>query len=171
MAKELAKYKLRSTNRPATNPYLGTEIITVNEEGRRGSAYIGFGDAFVDAVAKALPRGISAFDPAFIQVEYRKDSKQWIISAAYLDGGDAVVLWSTANRPLWLKIIATRSNHGTRTKNTNRAASRVGQKADTAVGAQHVARKAGTGAQNRVTRRSSHADSAEARDQSAAVYA
>lgn len=109
MGRELKKYGIRSTRKPARNAFVATTIHVVDENGLAGYCYISFADALVEAIGKVLPRGVAEFDPAYIYVEYDTRRRVWKINAQYLLSSDSALLWESGDRPTWLKLI---TNHG-----------------------------------------------------------
>jgi hypothetical protein len=118
MSKELKKYGLRATRRPAKCDTVATTVVVRNEAGETGYCYIGFDEPFVHRVGTKLPRGVGTHDPAFISVRYYPRTKVWLVVAQYMAGGEEVLLWKTPTRPEWLNFYRTK-HHGSDTKARN----------------------------------------------------
>ncbi len=79
--------------------------VAVADGQGKGFAYISFTEAFVAAVGKALPQGVSADDPGYIRVVHHGRLGVWKVYAYYLGGSKGVLLWETEEKPAWLKRI------------------------------------------------------------------
>lgn len=104
MSKELKKYRLRATKKPAKNELLSSVVVVRNEQGEQGHCYVNFDAALVEAVGKKLPRGLMTQDPAHLIVVYYERTKVWLVSAAYVTGDHEVLLWKTEQKPAWLNF-------------------------------------------------------------------
>lgn len=99
---ERKKFGLKQSRKPhgATKGGLLGYTALVHTSTETGYCYIGFDTAFEDFVAKELPRGLAAFDPAYIQVTERGDV--WEVQANYINDGTHAVLWRTTDKPSWI---------------------------------------------------------------------
>lgn len=124
MGRELKKYGIRSTRKPARNPFVSTAVHVVDQDGLAGYCYISFEDAFVQAIGKALCRGVAEFDPAYVHVEFDRRTRVWRVGARYLLTSGYAQLWESVTRPVWLKSITKHEVHnGSDTQKPIRAAS------------------------------------------------
>ena len=104
MGRELKKYQIRATKRPAKNPLLSSTVVVRNEEGSIGYCYVNFSRELVEAVGKSLPGGVTEDDPAFLRVVYYAATKIWLVQAQHESGGKEILLWKTAEKPTWLNF-------------------------------------------------------------------
>lgn len=109
MAKELKKYEMRSTRRPAVNPLLSTTVAIQRATRERNYCYVSFSDALVQAVGKKLPIGLSEKKPAILYVIEKADG--WHVYAKYYDAETGRKLWSTPDTPGWLRFYKVRNRH------------------------------------------------------------
>ena len=101
---ERAAYGLRSTRKPMQGQPLAGTVAVADDQGK-GFSYIAFTEAFVAAVGRTLPRGISTDDPGYIKVVHHGRLGVWKVYAYYLGGSKGVLLWETKVKPVWLKRI------------------------------------------------------------------
>lgn len=98
--KEAKKYKLRATRKPQKHPLLSGVAHVCDEQGRR-PANFSFSEAFVDAVGKALPHGLSPAHPAYIKILHLPGRKVWRVFAMYLREERGSLLWEASALPAW----------------------------------------------------------------------
>lgn len=110
MSKELQKYRIRATRRPAKNELLSSTALVRNEKGEAGYCYINFDQPLVEKVGKVLPRGVSKEDPAVLSIRFYPRTQVWLIVAQYVSGEHETLLWKTPERPVWLNLYRTRHN-------------------------------------------------------------
>lgn len=77
-------------------------MARVHTENGVGYAYFSFSEAFVDAVGKALPNGVSVEFPAFLKVLQHISTKKYQIFAMYLEETRGILLWEEDEYPEWL---------------------------------------------------------------------
>ena len=99
--KELKKYKLKAARKPREHPLLSGVAVVGEPTGKRVS-YFSFSEAFVDAVGKALPVGVSPANPAYLKVLYMPGRDTWRVFAMYFQEVRGVLLWETDTMPSWL---------------------------------------------------------------------
>ena len=103
-----------------------SNLVVVYETGAPQYCYIGLTEELVQAVGRVLPRGVSSFDPAYLMVVFDRIKAVWRVVARYVEEEAQHILWATAEKPLWVKVIknVTRNNnHGTpQNKNRPRSA-------------------------------------------------
>lgn len=103
--KENKNFELRSATRagPATHKrLLATTVDIIMSSGTQRHGFIRFSDNLVKAVGKALPRGVSEQDPAYLQVRlFPGRCEVW---ALYARGVTGVKMWELEGIPPWLKI-------------------------------------------------------------------
>lgn len=104
MSRELKKYGIRATKKPARSLLVSSVCLVRNEKDETGYCYINFDQPFVEAVGKALPRGVSEHSPAVISVVFYPRTMSWLVQAGYVGSGTPVLLWKSANRPAWLNF-------------------------------------------------------------------
>lgn len=107
MAREYKHYGIRKARSPKNLGPLATTIAVTTEEGSRGFGYVHFAESLTKAVGKKLPRGVSQQDPAFLEITYVEDRREWEISARYLASDGAALLWRTDTKPSWLNVRGT----------------------------------------------------------------
>lgn len=117
MRGERKGYGLQTATRPGNQEHGLSTVVVVHENDQQGYCYIRFTQAFINAVGKALPLGVSDFFPAFVQVE--EDEKRWNVYARYRhDKTKFALLWSTTERPEWLRFFPAKvsrdSGHGSK---------------------------------------------------------
>lgn len=83
---------------------MSSTVQVLDEQGRPGYAYVNFSPPLLVRVGKALARGISERNPAFLRVEYSAHFRQWLIAAQYLDDSEVAILWHEKKQPTWLRI-------------------------------------------------------------------
>ena len=99
--KERKKFGLRPGRKPVkAQERLLACTASVHGPEQSGYCYIGFDPDFVSFVAKELPRGLAAYDPAFIEVSHLGDA--WAVDAVYHYDGVRVTLWRTPEIPGWI---------------------------------------------------------------------
>lgn len=108
MRGERKKYALRATPKPARNTLVSSVFTVRNEAGEAGYCYVNFNSSFVEAVGKALPRGVSAEDRACITVKFYAPTKVWLVTASYVGTGEEVLLWRAENKPTWVNFYKAR---------------------------------------------------------------
>lgn len=113
---ERRKDGLVSSRKPKKHPLLSSTVAVRDEQGRNGYCYIGFSEDFVERVGKALPRGVSTFDPACIHVVYYPHNKTWLVIARYLRSEGEALLWRTTERPHWLRFYEVKNANTQDTK-------------------------------------------------------
>ncbi len=114
MSREYKKYGIRATRKPTTQQgKLASTVQVLDEKNRRGYCYVNFEMPLLICVGKALPKGISERNPAFLRVEYSSTLQQWIVAAEYLDESYTAVLWKTTDKPSWLHCYTTKSTKDT----------------------------------------------------------
>lgn len=104
MGRELKKYRIRATKKPAKSTLLSSTVVVRNESGKVGYCYINFDQPLIDAAGKALPRGLTVDDPAYLEVVYYPAMSVWLVKARYLLGDKEVLLWKTEQKPSWLNF-------------------------------------------------------------------
>lgn len=102
---ERKKFGLRSTRKPQLHDCLSGTCI-VEQDGKVGVAYFGFDEAFVDALGRHLPVGISPDTPAYLRVVRRSIDDSWHVFVDYLTPkavtNTRTLLWIDERRPGWL---------------------------------------------------------------------
>lgn len=104
MGRELKKYQIRATRRPARNTLLSSTVVVRNEAGDTGYCYVNFSPELVEAVGRSLPNGVTEDDPAFLRVVYYQRTKLWLVQAQHESGGKEILLWKSAEKPAWLNF-------------------------------------------------------------------
>lgn len=103
--KENKNFELRSATRagPTTHKrLLATTVDIITPSGNQRHGFIRFSDNLVKAVGKALPRGVSEQDPAYLQVRlFPGRCEVWALYARDVTG---VKMWDTEDIPSWLKL-------------------------------------------------------------------
>lgn len=99
---ERKKFALGSARKPMLVDGLSNTVI-VYEDGEPRFCYVVFDPCFVAVVGKELPRGVSANDPAFVQVLFDRWQGKWVISACYVSDWEQRVLWMADEKPSWVK--------------------------------------------------------------------
>lgn len=105
MGRELKKYELRATKKPARSDLVSTTVAIRGEDNSRYYCYISFSQAFVEAVGRALPRGVTIYEPAYLFVDCTKAG--FDVWACYATDTEKVKMWSVpAERgaPAWLNF-------------------------------------------------------------------
>lgn len=100
--RELKKYKLHWKKLPKEHESLSGVAHVCDARGRRPSNF-GFDESFADAVGRAMPRGISQQDPAYIKALYMPGRNVWRVFAMYMREEVGVLLWETPDLPRWLR--------------------------------------------------------------------
>lgn len=77
-----------------------SNTVAVRLDDRAYTCYIGFDDSLVEFVGGKLPRGLTEFDPAYLEVTHLQG--KWVVAARYVRDATAAVLWRTAEKPAWL---------------------------------------------------------------------
>lgn len=77
-----------------------SNTVIVDEGGGPYTCRIRFDDSLVEFVGGKLPRGVTPFDPAFLQVTLYQGS--WEVEARYVQDDTSALLWKTSIRPSWL---------------------------------------------------------------------
>lgn len=111
MAREYKHYEIRKARTATDAGPLATTILVTDEVGNRGHGFIRFSDSLVNAAGKRLPRGVSRQDPAYLSVGYVPSLGVWDVSACYLNGEAAALLWRTESKPSWLNKIGVKHAH------------------------------------------------------------
>lgn len=96
---ERKKFGLRA-GRKTTKATRLSHCVLVHTREETGFCYISFSDDFEAHVAKEMPRGLAAFDPAFIQVDQARGV--WVVQAVYIKDGKHSILWRAADKPTWI---------------------------------------------------------------------
>lgn len=106
MTKEFKNYGLISTKKPARALALSTTVAIEDAREKRYYCYVSFTQKLVEKAGKALPRGISAADPAFLLVRFDTHTSRWVVSAKYVRDGIEAVLWKTdgISPPPWVRF-------------------------------------------------------------------
>lgn len=106
-----------------------SNMVLVNDGAATKFAYIRYDKAFLIAIGKALPHGLSDRDPSYLQVIF---DGVWIFMAGYLSSTQHTKLWEAATLPPWLMKLRelprtpdanpaqARSTTATRSKKTRR---------------------------------------------------
>ena len=108
MSRELKQYRIRATCRPAKNALLSSTVVVRNEEGQAGYCYINFDAPLVEKVGKALCRGLSKDDPAYLKVVFYARTQVWLVQAEYTARDHTTLLWKTKVKPDWLNFYRVR---------------------------------------------------------------
>lgn len=119
MARELKKYGLRSTRKPALKTCVSSTVRVVDERGRAGYCYVNFEEALELAIGKRMRSGVATFNPAYLNVEYDMRRGVWKVGARYLATGNGVELWETTVKPGWLNIITIERVENASTENAS----------------------------------------------------
>lgn len=107
--RELDKFGLRPANKPDANGLL-SGVVVVAQQGERGYAYVRFSSVLVQAVGRALPRGLTPQDTAYLKVIRCRFTDRFKVYAYYVDQSAAVLLWESAEKPTWLKRVRSYQN-------------------------------------------------------------
>lgn len=105
MSKEFKKYEIRHARRPKWHPLLSATVAISRMNGgaeEKFYCYITFAEAFVDAVAKKLPKGLRFEDPGFVHVVL--DGTKFEVFAVYFSETSRVRLWGGTGIPTWLRL-------------------------------------------------------------------
>lgn len=105
MPRELKHYGLKSARKARASGPVSSVVLVQREDGERGHCFVAFSPTFVQAVGKALTRGVADFDPAYIEVLYCHKRKAWAVWARYLNDHSGSALWHTPTVPSWLRFI------------------------------------------------------------------
>jgi hypothetical protein len=97
--KEAKRYDLRPARTPQKDPRLSGVVSVLSTAGSKIS-FIHFNEAFVEAVGKELPKGVSPDNPAFIRV--MQSGKAWKVFAMYLKSNEGCLLWESEQIPAWI---------------------------------------------------------------------
>lgn len=101
--RELKKYQLRATSRPAKwQGKIANTVVVRDAQGKVGYQYFNFDPSFITDVGKALPAGVSERNPAMVKVEYSEVIGKWLVGAHYVyRETPPVILWQADERPKW----------------------------------------------------------------------
>lgn len=99
--REAKKYRLRQSLRPKKHKLLSGVVRVADSEGI-GYSFVSFDESFVDAVGKALPRGLTEQEPAYLKVLYLGSRNTWRTYAMYLREEVGVLLWETEGKPSYI---------------------------------------------------------------------
>lgn len=113
MPREHKHYEIKPARKPFAGRPLASTVLVTREDGQRGYCYINFSDSFVVAVGKALPRGVSLHDPAYLEVAFNHSAQAWEVMALYLASGKGKTLWRSPVKPHWLKFHQDRTHEST----------------------------------------------------------
>lgn len=100
--REVKRFGLKAARRPCVHPLL-SGVVHVCDAAGKWVANIKFTEAFVDAVGKALPQGLTPSRPAYIKVLHMPGRKTWRVFAMYLDNTHGALLWETSDPPHWIR--------------------------------------------------------------------
>lgn len=101
---ERKSWGLRSAYKPQEHDAVAGYVHVHCDEGI-GMTPISFSEAFVTAIGKAMPQGVSRIFPVWVWA-VQQDGDKWEIKAKYLDEKEkTVVLWVAQGRPEWLKRV------------------------------------------------------------------
>lgn len=101
---EPKKFNIRSARKPREGALSG--VVVVRDLQGAGYSYIQFSDALESAVGKVMPRGVSAYDPAYLRAVELPGGVGWRIYAQYLHSSTRRFLWSVnGGKPEWLKRV------------------------------------------------------------------
>lgn len=98
--KNCKKYGLKAARKPKIHPLL-SGVAVVGSMAGKGVAFYTFTEAFVEAVGKAMPQGISRTKPAHLKLLYIP-GRGWDVFAVYLNELRGVLLWTEPEYPKWL---------------------------------------------------------------------
>lgn len=109
--RELKAYQIRACRRPPTWEAVCTTVSVFDKESRPWYCYINFSARFIEDVGRALSRGVSKEDPAYIIVSPDVNSR-WRVYAGYLKTNERSLLWVTENSlpPPWLSMHKIKEN-------------------------------------------------------------
>lgn len=107
--REYKKFGLRYAHTPQEG-YDIAGVVQVADHRGKGYAYIKFLPAFVDAVGKAMPFGVSPDSPCYVKILYSDSAKIWKVYTFYIGSPRGVLLWEAVDRPEWLRRIRRHDN-------------------------------------------------------------
>lgn len=103
---EQKQFQLRPARKPETIAGLHNTVLVYHaERGLVEYGYVQFDVSLAVAAGKVLPQGVSAFDPAFLQVHFDTQEKRWTVSVCYVFKEVRRALWVTTEFPVWLKTL------------------------------------------------------------------
>lgn len=103
--REAKKYKLEARPRyPVKNPRLSGVGILATPSGQY-TFYVSFSEAFVEAVGREMPAGVSPDHPAYLRVVHLPTLQEWRVYACYLNEKVGRLLWVAKDKPSWIKEV------------------------------------------------------------------
>lgn len=103
ISNERKKFALRALRRKPAKPHPSlSNTVLLEEAPKPCTCYVGFSEDLVKFVGTKLPRGVAAFDPAYLHVIHYENRKIWEVRAVYVRDDVAVLLWETPVRPAWI---------------------------------------------------------------------
>lgn len=103
LSSERKSFGIRPARKPQRHEYLAGVVVVLDGEGR-GTVYIRFSEALVDAVGKQMPQGVGPEHRCYLKIRKGRGDA-WTMYAFYLEEYKGVILWRYKSRPEWLNHI------------------------------------------------------------------
>jgi len=108
--REMKSFGIVPARKPQEGYSVAGVVVIADREGR-GCVCVKFHPALEIAVGRALPYGVGPDTPAYIKAVEMPGDHHWRVFAHYMDGTKSRLLWTSKEKPLWIKKIR-RSDSG-----------------------------------------------------------